>query len=199
MKIIIKKRKVFHGIIFIGLIFFQCFSGFTINQKHQRFKGDYLGKTHPSLKPEIFDKGEITGDLRLFNISFSPDGNELFFTYNKGTKKKPFPTYEIKHMRRINNIWQKPKTAFFSGVYSDCDVTFSPDGKMLFFSREGYPHPITGKEMDIYYLLKTEDGWSEPIYAGSEVNTKGGEVHGWPVIIWKSLLSFRWEGWLWYL
>ena len=172
-----RKKQVIKSFFVLILVFILNFSLFNDTNKNE-YKGVYLGKTPPSLKPEIFDKGEITGDLRLFNISFSPNGNELFFTYNKGTKKKPFPTYEIKHMRRINNIWQKPKTAFFSGVYSDCDVTFSPDGKMLFFSREGYPHPITGKEMDIYYLLKTEDGWSEPIYAGSEVNTKGGEVHG---------------------
>jgi Tol biopolymer transport system component len=115
------------------------------------------------------------GDKFSFNVSFSPDGNELFFSYYKGTKENPHPEYEIKYFKQVDGRWYGPETAFFSGKYSDVDVTFSPDGKKLFFASER-PHPESGG-MDIYYLEKKEGGWSQPIYAGTEVNTVHGEVH----------------------
>ncbi len=79
-------------------------------------------------------------------------------------------------MKRTNNIWSGPETAFFSGKYSDCDITFSPDGKTVFYASADRPDSYsTG--FDIYYLKKTKSGWSQPIYAGLELNAKGSEVH----------------------
>jgi len=142
-----------------------------------RFVGDYLGRTPPGLVAEVFDEGELTGDTRLFNIAFSPANDEFFFSYNKGTPEGTGPDYEIRHMTRVGDEWSEPETAWFSGIYSDCDLTFSPDGNLIFFASELRPHPVTGSQMDIYYLERTEHGWSEPIHAGSEVNTEHGEVH----------------------
>lgn len=139
------------------------------------FQGDYLGKTPPGLKPEIFDSGKITGDMNLFNISFSPDGKELFFSYHHSAQNHPGPTYEIRHFKRVDNIWHGPKIAFFSGTHSDVDITFFPKGTRVFFASDR-PHPKSA-DMDIYLLKKTETGWSEPIYAGTEVNTIHNEVY----------------------
>ncbi len=142
-----------------------------------RFTGPYLGRTLPGPEPEIFDSGELTGDARLFNITFSPSGDELFFSYNKSTPEGTGPDYEIRHMRREGDVWLEPETAWFSGTYSDCDLTFSPSGDRIFFASALRPHPVTGPEMDIYMLVRSEDGWSEPIHLGNEVNTEYGEVH----------------------
>jgi Tol biopolymer transport system component len=173
------KKKIFYiSIIFIGIVFnFSLYSQSTKNKIQElKLKGPYLGKTPPGLKAEVFDDGQITGDMRLFNFSFSPDGKELFFSYYKGTKEHPHPEYEIKYMKQVNGIWQGPVTAFFSGKYSDVDITFSPDGEKLFFASEGRPHPDSDG-MDIYYLEKKENGWSQPVYAGTKVNSRYGEVH----------------------
>lgn len=148
-----------------------------VDPPESRFTGDYLGRTPPGVFAEIFDSGELVGDTRLFNIAFSPEGDELFFSYNKSTPEGTGPDYEIRHMARVGDGWSEPETAWFSGVYSDCDLTFSPDGDMIFFASELRPHPVTGSQMDIYYLERTENGWSEPIHAGTEVNTEHGEVH----------------------
>ncbi len=140
------------------------------------FTGDYLGKKLPGLIAEEFDSGQITGDTKSFNFSFSPDGNELFFSYSKTVEDQPDVVYEIRQMKRINNVWSAPQTAPFSGVHSDVDITFSPDGTKLFFASD---RTVSDKKnMDIYFLEKTEDGWSQPAFVEGEVNSPDGdEIH----------------------
>lgn len=141
-----------------------------------RYKGDYLGKKPPGLVAAEFDAGELTGDLNSFNFSFSPDGLELFFSYVNRSDSGEFICYEIKHMKRIGEGWSEPQTAFFSGKHSDVDVTFSPDGQMLFFASDR--RDAASENMDIYYIEKKSNGWSEPIFGGEEVGSKdGSEVH----------------------
>ena len=143
--------------------------------KLSKFKGKYLGQKPPGLTAQKFNNGVLVGDKRSFNVSFSPDGKELFFSYYKGTPERPHPEYEVKTFKEVDNIWHGPEVAFFAGKYSDVDVTFSPDGTFLFFTSDR-PHPKSA-DMDIYYLEKTENRWSQPIYAGTEVNTIHNEVH----------------------
>jgi Tol biopolymer transport system component len=145
------------------------------NKPQTRFQGDYLGKKPPGIEPEIFDSGKIAGDMSLFNISFSPDGKELFFSYHHSEKEHQGPEYEIRHLNQVDGVWSAPEAAFFSGKYSDADITFSPQGKRVFFASDR-PH-LKSADMDIYFLKKTENGWSQPIYAGTEVNTIHNEVY----------------------
>jgi predicted alpha/beta superfamily hydrolase len=140
-----------------------------------QFKGKYLGQKPPGPLAIKFNKGMLIGDKNSFNVSFSPDMKELFFSHYKGTPECPHPEYEICYFRQVGGIWYGPEIAFFSGKYSDVDVTFSPDGKKLFFTSDR-PHPKSA-DMDIYYLEKKEKRWSQPIYAGTEVNTIHNEVH----------------------
>ncbi len=148
-----------------------------VNTGDAGFTGDYLGRTPPGLEAEVFDSGELIGEARVFNMAFSPAGDELFFSVNRTAPGRIGPDYEIMHMRRVGDRWTAPETAWFSGEYSDCDLTFSPSADLIFFASELRPHPVTGEQMDIYYLEWTEDGWSDPIHAGTEVNTEHGEVH----------------------
>ncbi|MBI9060267.1 MAG: PD40 domain-containing protein [Labilibaculum sp.] len=151
----------------------------------------YLGQTPPGLTAELFYGGELVehekGERRSFNIAFSPDGKEMFFSYYKGTTEKPHPEYEIKTFKLINNKWVGPETASFSGIFSDVDINFSPDGKYIFFSSDR-PQPHSAN-LDIYYSVKTEDGWSDPIYAGTNINTIESEVY--PSLSKKGNIFFR--------
>ena len=146
----------------------------TDSDNRTEYRGKYLGQTPPGLKAEKFNNGVLVGDKRSFNVAFSPEGDELYFSYYKATEERPYPEYEIKTFRQVDNIWHGPEKAFFSGTYSDVDVTFSPDGQYLFFASDR-PHPKSSG-LDIYYLKKEENGWSQPVYAGIEVNTIYGEV-----------------------
>ena len=152
---------------------------------------DYFGQKPPGLNAELFNGGGLVehpkGEKRSFNVSFSTDGKEMFFSYYKATKAKPVPTYEIKTFKRINEEWIGPKTASFSGQYSDVDINFSPDGNYIFFASDR-PQP-NSIGFDVYYSLKTRNGWSEPIYAGTNINTIEGEVY--PSVSKKKNVFFR--------
>lgn len=154
-------------------------------------EGDYLGETPPGLTPVPFAGGELVehprGEKRSFNLAFSPEGDELFFSYYKGTEEKPLPEYEIKTFRRVDGLWTGPETASFSGTYSDVDINFSPDGDHLFFaSNRRQPD---SPQLEIYSMERTRDGWSEPVHAGDEVNSGEGEVY--PSLSERGNLFFR--------
>ena len=140
---------------------------------------NYLGQNPPGLKAKLFNRGVLVehpqGEKRSFNVAFSPDGQELFFSYYKATTENPDPTYEIKTFKMHNGKWTGPDTASFSGKYSDVDINFTPDGNYIFFASDR-PHPSSAG-LDIYYSIKTKSGWSEPIYAGTDINTNAGEVY----------------------
>ncbi len=163
-----------------------CLSAFSQNDNHL-----YFGQTPPGINVEKFNGGsffeEENNRKRSFNLAFSPSGDEMFFSYYKGTKEMPHPEYEIKTSSYINGEWTYPETASFSGIYSDVDITYSPDGKYIFFASDRpQPHSIG---LDIYYSVKTDDGWSEPIYAGTDINTNEGEVY--PSVSSKNHVFFR--------
>ncbi|UCE40250.1 MAG: PD40 domain-containing protein [Candidatus Aminicenantes bacterium] len=162
--------------LFMTLCFFCLISPLVSQSDNARkFKGKYLGQKPPGLRAEKFNEGVLIGDKNSFNVSFSPDGKELFFSHYKGTLERPHPEYEVCYFKQVDGVWYGPDIAFFSGKYSDVDVTFSPDGKKLFFTSDR-PHPKSA-DMDIYYLERKDNKWSQPIYAGIEVNTVHNEVH----------------------
>ncbi len=152
---------------------------------------DYLGQQPPGAKAELFFNGALVkhpqGERRSFNVVFSPKGDEMFFSYYKATTERPSPEYEIKTYKRISDEWVGPETASFSGHFWDVDISFSPDGNYIFFSSDR-PQPNSANS-DIYYCIRLADGWSDPIYAGVEVNSSFGEVY--PSISEKNSLFFR--------
>ena len=174
-----KKSCVYHRVLFMTIMSLCLFNPISLlilqSNDALKFKGKYLGQKPPGLKAVKFNNGVLVGDKRSFNVSFSPDGKELFFSHSKGTPERPHPEYEVRYFKQVDGSWHGPEVAFFSGKYSDVDVTFSPDGKKLFFTSDR-PHPKSA-DMDIYYLEKKGKKWSQPIYAGTEVNTVHNEVH----------------------
>jgi Tol biopolymer transport system component len=174
-----KKPFIHHRVLFTMIMTLCLFNPnillFSQSDNATKLKGKYLGHKPPGVRAVKFNEGVLVGDKRSFNVSFSPDWKELFFSYYKGTPEHPHPEYEIRYFKQVDGVWYGPEVAFFSGKYSDVDVTFSPDGKQLFFTSDR-PHPKSA-DMDIYYLEKKETRWSKPIYAGTEVNTIHNEVH----------------------
>lgn len=164
-------RKLIFTLISFIIISINCFP--------QNLKHKYLGQTPPGNEPVLLDLSKYLSEEEIlkktFNFSFSPDGEELFFSYVVNRSKENGTLYTIKHMRFDGNKWNAPETASFAGDFWNVDINFSPDGKYVFFASDReQPNSIGG---DIYYCIKTEYGWSDPIYTGSEVNTKYNEVY----------------------
>ena len=139
-------------------------------------KGPYLGQKPPGMTPEIFAPGIISnaGFHLHSSLAFSPDGREIYFTK---FISEPEVQGTIYFMRQEGNRWTVPRKAFFSGVYNDDSAVFTPDGKRLYFSsNRPYRDYIESTNMNIWFIEKTETGWSEPVF---EENVNNPEASEW--------------------
>jgi len=99
--------------------------------------------------------------------AFSPDLSGIYFLIAQ------YPYAVIFFMREENGSWSTPKTASFSGKYSDGDLFISYDGKRLFFSSY---RPLSDKgeprnDADIWYVERIDHSWSELKNLGKPVNS----------------------------
>ncbi len=130
-------------------------------------RGPYLGQS-ATKAPALFAPGLVSTPYGELNATFSPDGNELFFSVTDPGDQ----IATLVMMRQIDGVWSEPQVAPFSGRYSDVDPMFSPDGQRLYFCST---RPLTGageaKDADIWYVERGATGWSEPKNIGAPINT----------------------------
>jgi Tol biopolymer transport system component len=119
----------------------------------------------------LFAEGVIsTGDYDS-HPAFTPDGRTLYFL--KSTPDFNFWTIVVS--RYSAGRWSAPEVAPFSGQYSDADPFITADGSKLYFISN---RPAPGKakrDLDIWMMEKTVDGWGEPKSLGLPVNSDGNE------------------------
>lgn len=127
--------------------------------------------TQPMPTPVIFGDGVIsTGDFES-HPTFTPDGLTLYFLKSTPT----FSFWTIVVSRFIDGRWTVPEVAPFSGRYSDADPFITADGKKFYFiSRRPAPGKTT-RDLDIWVMDKTQNGWSEPRNLGQPVNSNDNE------------------------
>lgn len=135
--------------------------------------GEYFGQTPPGMEPELFAPDIVSTGLNERDAAFSPDGKEFYYTI-----MTPMRTGVIMMMRQKENRWSQPDVASFSGSYSDLEPCLSPHGTRLFFVSnrplvEGGPP----KDYDIWYVDRTDSGWTEPRNLGAPVNTDRNEFY----------------------
>jgi hypothetical protein len=136
-------------------------------------------------KAEVFAPGVISLKQRIeFCLTMSPDEQEIFFAVRKAPGQ-----WEIQRARRKGKAWQASTVAPFSGVYSDSEPTFSPDGKRLFFSSnrprqagtqaapQGDAAQSVGPatDYDIWVVERQGAGWSAPWPLPEPVNGPGDQ------------------------
>jgi Tol biopolymer transport system component/tetratricopeptide (TPR) repeat protein len=131
-------------------------------------KGPYLGQKPPGKTPKMFAPGIISKGYSEYEIAFSPDGKELFLGLGEAS---PFCT--ILWMKEMDDGWNPLQVAPFSGRYVDMKFSFSPDGQRLLFSSNRSPpmNPEPQKNLDIWFVPKTLNGWGEPLRFESHINT----------------------------
>jgi Tol biopolymer transport system component len=118
--------------------------------------GDYLGQTPPGLTAEPFAPAILSiSGKNHHTLSFSTDGNELYFTR--------LPDQITFVMKRIEGVWQPPERASFSGE----EAVFAPDGQSLLFGRNG----------DLWVTRRTSSGWGSPERLNGDVNTRDYEFY----------------------
>jgi hypothetical protein len=138
-------------------------------------EGPYLGMPEPGDKPEIFALGIISTNEREHGLPvFSPDGKEVFICIQYRERYGKRGQYLL-HSKVENNRWGNLHKPSFSTQYRNGGGAFSKDGKRFYFHtirpvEEGVdknPSP------HIWYVEKTGNGWSDPIYLGNPINAEG--------------------------
>jgi len=125
-----------------------------------------LEQTPPGNIPQIFAPGIISLDNRFETYpTFSPDGNELFFSVVNAIWSQG----KILHSIKQNGNWSEPDTAIFSNNnYKNWESFISPDGTRQFFASNRPP----STNMDIWMVERTSDStWSDPVRLDNPVNS----------------------------
>jgi len=145
-------------------------SGFSCQQK----KSDlYLQQASPGLEPAVFAEGNISlKEQYEFGSVFSRDGKEFYYAVE--VARKPF----IQFSRLENGQWTPPTPLLKHEHYGYNDPFLSPDEQKLFFiSDRALDGAGPKKDIDIWYVERKGDGWSEPINAGSAINSDKNEYY----------------------
>lgn len=112
----------------------------------------YFGQTPPGKSPEIFAPGVISlSDRYETNITFSPDGKEVYYYTSAGILFKEYK----------DNSWSVEQEASFSGVspyISAVTPNFSVDGNKIYFTK--WSDDISTS--DFWVTKRTDNGWSPP-------------------------------------
>ena len=135
--------------------------------------GPYLGQTLPDSIPQLFAPGLVSTGMFTRDVAISPDGDELFFCVAIGN----YTYTTILYSRQVDGIWTQPEIVPFSGGpgVTDLEPAFSPDGSRLYFLSSRPDGDEEPGDQDIWYVNRTESGWTTPINLGEPVNTDGGE------------------------
>lgn len=126
--------------------------------------------------PSIFAKDIISSNGEEYRITFTPDEKTAYFA--RSEKFFPFSrkaTIYVTHLQDGN--WTEPTVAPFSGKFSDIDPFVTKDGKYLYFSSIRPLNNVQRKDLDLWVLKRTSEGWSEPVNCGEQINSTSDELY----------------------
>lgn len=113
-------------------------------------------------------------------VHISADGNEMFVTQNpykfpgKVGRKQINQFQLLVALKKSDGSWDELQKLPFNGDgFSTGHAALSPDGQTLWFASD---RPGGIGRSDIYYVERLGSGWSEPVNAGSDINTEGDEM-----------------------
>lgn len=156
-----------------GVMDFLISKGADRNKVRQfEMKGEYMGQNAPGVTPEMFAPNFISTEESEFGSVFNKAGTEFYFGVDVGGRN------EIRYTQRIGDEWSKPRVILDHEHFGYNDPFLSNDENRLYFiSGQTLDGLGENKDIDIWYVEKTEDGWSDPINAGPTINTEGNEYY----------------------
>ena len=135
-------------------------------------QGAYMGMKEPGSKAQMFAPNFISTEEQEFGSVFSKDGTEFYFGVDVGRRS------EIRYSKMLEGQWTKPQTIVSHEAYSYNDPFLSNDEHRLYFiSTRASDGQGEIKDVDIWYVERLDDGWSEPINVGSNINSSGNEYY----------------------
>jgi hypothetical protein len=134
----------------------------------------YLNQEQPGVTPSVFAPGLVSlKDNFEYGNTFSNSGKEFYYSVNDKNGK---PLINV--IKFENNVWSEPKTILAHDVYGYNDAFLSPYDKRLYFiSDRALDGKGPKKDIDIWYVERKGEGWSEPINPGSAINADKNEYY----------------------
>jgi Tol biopolymer transport system component len=131
------------------------------------------GLTVNAAEPELFAISTPENEL---NAAFTPDGRTVYFTRAIGANGRFGVIVSSKIAR--DGKWSAAEVVSFSGQHSDYDPFVSPDGARLFFiSKRPTAANESKEDFDIWFVDRTDDGWSAPQRLGAPINSDKDELY----------------------
>jgi hypothetical protein len=133
----------------------------------------YFNEIPPGTTPAVFAPGKVSkSDQFEFGAVFSKDRSEFYYGVEINGKA------ETRMMKFKNGSWTPPVTILVHDVYSYNDPFLSPDEKKLFFiSNRSLSGTGPKKDYDIWYVERRSGNWSEPVNAGTNINSEKNEYY----------------------
>ena len=123
---------------------------------------------------QIFAPGIISTDAIEYSVTFTPDGQTVYFTRRLSWRDNP----AIYMSQYQQGVWQEPEIVSFSGTYSDEYPSLTPSGDRLYFASK---RPAAGTDTqshnDIWFVERTSDGWGEPQHVAAPISTEFIDSH----------------------
>ncbi len=146
--------------------------------------------------PAVFAPGVISGPAHDAAPAFSPDGRRVWFNRSDGTRST------ILESELADGRWSAPRTASFSGRWSDMEPAMSPDGRSLVFV-SNRPADGAGKPLDGFFMGKSFPGGGGNLWRVDRVGAGWGTPERLPEAINASASTFApslaADGSLWFM
>lgn len=166
----------------MGYTFFEdgnLIAGIEQENKESKTTFTTLGKFTSSTDFKEVEEFKLDEETPFFNAypSYNNTSKILYYTANISKKKRSFK--DAKNVLQVYSYDTKsnenePKLlAFNKSQYNFTHPSISKDGKRLYFVSD-MPGGYGG--YDVYYIEKTDEGWSEIKNCGSNVNTVFNEL-----------------------
>lgn len=134
----------------------------------------YFGQEFPKNEPKIYSPGIISTERHERDFTMSTSGSDIFYSY----VLPRFNRSVILSLHHDGAFWSDVKVASFSGVHNDLEPAFSPDGNRLFFiSKRPRPTMNDDNSWNIWFLERTNEGWSDATPVGIPVDSAGNEFY----------------------
>jgi hypothetical protein len=126
-----------------------------------QLSGPYLGQAPPGMEPEIFAPGIVSDpDHSEYSGSFAPDGSEYYFYRFSPTSESVLLFSKV-----VDGKWSVPEQLTVTAEHMAFEPYVTLDNQRLYFAW-GYPVSPGQPQFPYFFVERTQDGWSEPEYAG---------------------------------
>jgi hypothetical protein len=126
-------------------------------------KGAYFGQEPPGKTPEVFAPGFISSEAYEVAGTFSPTGDEYFFSRRPDASGSDNRIY---YTKLSDGQWTTPCMPTFAAGFTEHEPHIDPAGELLFFhSSRPKPAGIEGRGT-IWFSRRESEGWSEATYLG---------------------------------